>query len=123
MKNILIVEDNPSHLKLAVTLLEKAGYAVTGAANAEKGLLLAQQRRPELILMDIQLPGMGGIEAVQRLKQMDVTRDIPVIAVTAYLATYSEAEVFAVGCAAIIAKPYHYKDFLDAIAAALGGKP
>ncbi|TAN79872.1 MAG: response regulator [Gallionella sp.] len=121
MKTILIIEDNPSHMRLAELLLEKSGYAVLGAACAEAGMQLARERRPDLILMDIHLPDMDGLEATRWLKRADATRDIPVIAVTAYLAEHPEAEIRAAGCAATISKPYHYKDFLAAIGAALGG--
>ena len=120
MKTILIVEDNPAHMKLAVLLLQRSGYAVLTAADATAGLRLARERRPDLIVMDIQLPDLDGIEATRRLKADAATRDIPVIAVTAYLAQHPEQELLAAGCAAIIAKPYHYQDFLAAIAAALG---
>jgi len=120
MKTILIIEDNPDHMKLAVLLLEKFGYAVLSAANAETGIQLARERHPDLILMDIQLPDMDGLEATRRLKAADATRAIPVIAVTSYLSEHPEADTLAAGCAAMIAKPYHYKDFLAAIRAALG---
>ncbi len=120
MKTILIVEDNPSHMKLATALLTKSGYAVLEAADAETGIELARKRQPDLVLMDIQLPGMDGLEATRRLKADAATRAIPVIAVTAYLAEHPEQETLAAGCAAIIAKPYHYKDFLAAIGAVLG---
>jgi len=120
MKTLLIVEDNPAHMKLAALLLARAGYEVLSARDAATGLRLARERRPDLVLMDIQLPDLDGIEATRRLKADTATRDIPVIAVTAYLAQHSEQELLAAGCAAIIAKPYHYKDFLAAIAGALG---
>jgi two-component system cell cycle response regulator DivK len=120
MKTILIVEDNPSHMKLASALLSKSGYAVLAAADAESGIALARAKRPDLILMDIQLPGMDGLAATRRLKADAATRDIPVIAVTAYVAAHPERDILATGCAAIIAKPYHYKDFLAAIGAVLG---
>jgi two-component system cell cycle response regulator DivK len=120
MKTILIIEDSSPHLKLAAQLLEKSGYAALKAESAAAGLQLAREQRPALILMDIQLPDMDGLEATRLLKQADATRDIPVIAVTAYLAGHPEAEMLAAGCTAVIAKPYHYKDFLAAIRTALG---
>jgi len=120
MKTILIIEDNPAHMKLAALLLEKSGYAVLSAADAETGLQLARERRPDLIIMDLQLPGMNGLEATRRLKQADATHAIPVIAVTSYLSEHPEADILAAGCIAMISKPYHYKDFLAAISAALG---
>lgn len=120
MKTLLVVEDNPAHLKLAKLLLEKAGYAVLAASDAETGLRLAREARPDLVVMDIQLPGMDGLAATRLLKQDAATRAIPVLAVTAYLAAHPERDILAAGCRAIIAKPYHYQDFLAAVAAALG---
>jgi len=80
---ILIVEDNPANLKLGVFLLQSAGHAVLTATDAETGLTLAQDKQPHLILMDIQLPGMDGLEAIALLKLNEATRNIPVIALTA----------------------------------------
>lgn len=119
MTTILLVEDNPAHMKLAGLLLQRAGYHVISAADAAGGLQLAHEWRPDLVLMDIQLPGMDGLEATRRLKAADATRDIPVIAVTAFLAEHPEGEIRAAGCAGMIAKPYHYKSLLAAIEAAL----
>ncbi|TAJ95059.1 MAG: response regulator [Gammaproteobacteria bacterium] len=119
MKTILIIEDNPKHLRLAATLLGKSGYAVLEATDAEAGLPLARLRIPDLILMDLQLPGMDGLKATGRLKEDPATRGIPVIAVTSYMPEHPQTEILAVGCAAVIAKPYHYKEFLDIIGALL----
>lgn len=122
MKTILIVEDNPSHLKLATLLMERFGYAVLGAVDADAGLLLAREKHPDLILMDIQLPGMDGLEATRELKRDAATRDIPVIAVTSYLAEHPEQEARAAGCAGFIAKPYHHAELRAAVEAALGNQ-
>ena len=81
MARILVVEDNPANLKLAVFLLESAGHEVISATNAEAGLALAREKSPNLILMDIQLPGMDGLEATGILMGDVATRGIPVIAV------------------------------------------
>ena len=83
MAKILIVEDNPANMKLAVFLLQSAGHAVLSATDAEAGLTLARDELPDLILMDIQLPGIDGLEAIVLLKQDQATRAIPVIALTA----------------------------------------
>ena len=120
MTTILIIEDNHSHLKLATLLLKRTGYEVLGAADAIEGLRIAREKRPDLILMDIQLPGMDGLTATRELKQDATTRSIPVIAVTAYLAEFSERDVRAAGCAGFIAKPYHHAELLAAVKAALG---
>ena len=83
MATILVIEDNPANMKLAVFMLESAGYSVRSATDAEAGLTLARKERPDLILMDIQLPGMDGLSATVQLKQDPQTRAIPVIALTA----------------------------------------
>lgn len=119
MKTILIVEDNPSHMRLAADLLKRSGYAVLQAGDGASGLRLASEQLPDLVLMDIQLPDMDGLDATRALKADAATRHIPVIAVTAYLDGHPEETAVAAGAAGIIAKPYHYKDFLAAVAAAL----
>lgn len=121
MAKILIVEDNTLNMRLAVAVLKNAGHEPVQACNAEVGIDLARRERPALILMDIQLPGMDGLAATRELKRDAATRDIPVIAVTAYLAEHSEEEVRAAGCAGFIAKPYHHAELLAAVKAALGG--
>ena len=83
MARVLIVEDNPANMTLAVFLLQSAGHTVLSATDAEAGLTLARDEQPNLILMDIQLPGMDGLEATALLKRDDATRAIPVIALTA----------------------------------------
>src|SRR5678816_1800875 len=83
MARVLIVEDNPTNMTLAVFLLQSVGHTVLSATDAEAGLTLARDEQPNLILMDIQLPGMNGLEATALLKRDDATRAIPVIALTA----------------------------------------
>src|SRR5580700_8099850 len=119
MATVLIVEDNPANMTLAVFLLESAGHTVISATNAEAGLTLARQEQPDLILMDIQLPGMDGLEATVLLKQDDATRAIPVIALTALAMKGDEERIRAAGCNGYIAKPLAYKDFLAVISAHL----
>lgn len=123
MATILIVEDNPTNMKLSSFLLESADYAVLTATSAEKGLTLAREKHPDLILMDIQLPGMDGLEATALLKAEDATRDIPVIALTALAMKGDEERILAAGCDGYIAKPLDYKDFLAVVAAALARAP
>jgi two-component system, cell cycle response regulator DivK len=119
MAKVLIVEDNPANMALAVFLLQSAGHAVLSATDAEAGLTLARDEQPNLILMDIQLPGMDGLEATQLLKRDEVTRAIPVIALTALAMKGDEERIRAAGCDGYIAKPLAYKDFLAVIAAQL----
>ncbi|MDB4964592.1 MAG: response regulator receiver [Myxococcales bacterium] len=122
MAKVLVVEDNAANMKLAVFLLGSAGHTVLGATDAEAGLTLARTERPNLILMDIQLPGMDGLQAIALLKQDDVTRAIPVIALTALAMKGDEERIRAAGCDGYIAKPIHYKSFLATIAAQLDPK-
>lgn len=119
MARILIVEDNPANMTLAVFLLKSAGYAILSATNAESGLAVARAERPDLILMDIQLPGMDGLQATALLKGDDATRAIPVIALTALAMKGDEERIRAAGCDGYIAKPLAYREFLATVSAQL----
>ncbi len=119
MAKILIVEDNPANMTLAVFLMQSVGHTVYSATDAEAGLTIAQSWQPELILMDIQLPGMDGLQATTLLKQSEATRAIPVIALTALAMKGDEERIRAAGCDGYIAKPIRYREFLAAIAARL----
>lgn len=119
MATVLVVEDNPANMTLATFLLKSAGYAVLSATDAEAGLALARREQPDLVLMDIQLPGMDGLEACAILKKSEATRDIPVIALTALAMKGDEERIRAAGCDGYIAKPLAYREFLATIAARL----
>jgi two-component system cell cycle response regulator DivK len=119
MARVLIVEDNEANLKLAKFLLESAGHVVSSAANAEIGLTMARAEQPDLILMDIQLPGMDGLEATGLLKRDATTCGIPVIALTALAMKGDEERIRTAGCDGYIAKPMGHRDFLATIAAQL----
>ena len=119
LATILIVEDNPDNMALVVLLLQSAGHTVLSAIDAEAGLTLARDELPNLILMDIQLPGMDGLEATALLKRDDATRAIPVIALTALAMKGDEERIRAAGCDGYIAKPMGIKEFLATIAAQL----
>ena len=123
MAKVLIVEDNPANMTLAIFLLESAGHAVIHATDAEAGLTLARDEQPDLILMDIQLPGMDGLEATALLKSDPSTRAIPVIALTALAMKGDEQRILAAGCDGYIAKPLAYKEFLATISAQLVKAP
>ena len=123
MATILVVEDNATNMKLSTFLLESADHTVIAATSAEIGLTLARETRPDLILMDIQLPGMDGLEATARLKREEATRSIPVIALTALAMKGDEERIRAAGCDGYIAKPLAYRDFLTVISAQLGTPP
>ena len=116
MASVLIIEDNPANMALAAFLLESAGHAVLRASDAEAGLLVAREQQPDLILMDIQLPGMDGLEATGMLKRNEATSAIPVIALTALAMKGDEQRIRAAGCDGYIAKPMRYQEFLATIA-------
>ncbi|MES2933975.1 MAG: response regulator [Pseudomonadota bacterium] len=115
MARILVIEDNPANMKLATLLLQTAGHTVLCAIDAETGLTLARLDQPDLILMDLQLPGMDGLTATALLKNDFVTRSIPVIALTAMVMKNDQEKSKAAGCNAYIAKPLRYKDLYAAI--------
>ena len=112
---ILIVEDNPRNLKLVRDTLQVKGYQTLETETAEEGLEVARARRPALILMDIQLPGMSGIEALQRLRADPVTRPIPVIAVTASVMPQDRTRILAAGFDGFQGKPISVKELLETI--------
>jgi two-component system, cell cycle response regulator DivK len=119
MAKVLVVEDNATNMTLAIFLLQSAGHTVFSAVDAEAGLTLARDEQPDLILMDIQLPGMDGLEATGLLKRDATTRAIPVIALTALAMKGDEERIRAAGCDGYIAKPMRYQEFLATIGARL----
>jgi two-component system cell cycle response regulator DivK len=119
MAKILVVEDDATSMKLAVFLLQSAGHTVLSATDAEAGLTLARDERPGLILMDIELPGLDGLDAISLLKRDETTRGIPIVALTALAMKGDEERIRAAGCDGYIAKPMLYKEFLAAVAAQL----
>ncbi len=123
MAKILVVEDNPTNIALTIFLLESAGHTVISASDAEAGLTLARDQQPSLILMDIQLPGMDGLQATALLKRDEATRAIPVIALTALAMKGDEERIRAAGCDGYIAKPLAYRDFLAVISEQLASPP
>ncbi|MDP9279808.1 MAG: response regulator [Gemmatimonadota bacterium] len=123
MAKVLVVEDNPANMTLATFLLQSAGHSVLSARDAETGLALARVEQPDLVLMDIQLAGMDGLEATALLKSDPSTRAIPVIALTALAMKGDEQRILAAGCDGYIAKPLAYKEFLATISAQLVKAP
>lgn len=115
MACILVIEDNAANMKLACLLLHNAGHAVLCAVDAETGLTLARTAHPDLILMDIQLPGMDGLAATALLKQDAATTAIPVIALTAMAMKADHEKSRAAGCDLYIAKPLRYQELYLAI--------
>jgi two-component system cell cycle response regulator DivK len=122
MAKVLIIEDNVTNMKLAVVLLESAGHSVVVATSAETGLTLAREQQPDLILMDIQLPGMDGLEATAILKGDQATHSIRVVALTALAMKGDEERIRLAGCDGYVAKPLRYKEFLATICAQLAAR-
>jgi len=119
---VLVIEDTPANMKLVSMLLEHTGYAVLQATDAASGIALAREHHPQLILMDMQLPGMDGLEATRLLKTDPATQDIKVVALTAFAMKGDEQRMLHAGCDGYIAKPIQYQDFLVQVARLLEGE-
>lgn len=116
MATLLVIEDNAANMKLATMVLQAAGHTAITATTAESGVVMARERRPDLILIDIQLPGMDGLAATALLKADQATQAIPVIAMTALAMKGDEQRILAAGCDGYVAKPLDYRSFLATIA-------
>jgi two-component system cell cycle response regulator DivK len=123
MPRILLVEDNDMNRDMLSRRLIRSGYEVSLAVDGQQGADMALSEQPDLILMDIQLPGMDGLEATAVLKSDDTTRAIPVIALTALAMKGDEERILAAGCDGYIAKPLEYKEFLAKVGRRLDGGP
>ena len=119
---ILIVDDNPVNLKLLRVLLRAEGYAITTATDAEEACAVLAGHHPRLILMDLQLPGMDGLELTRRLKADPITQDITILALTAYAMTGDAERARAAGCDGYLAKPIDTRHLEEAVARCLGTK-
>ena len=119
MSLILIVEDNDKNLKLVRDVLQVKGYETIEAGTAEDGIALARSRKPDLVLMDIQLPGMNGIDALKVLRADADTARIPVIAVTASVMQQDRNLITEAGFDGYIGKPINLKEFIDTVRAML----
>ena len=115
-ERVLIVEDNQMNLELARDLLEMSGYLVQHAETAELGIQVAKAELPDLILMDISLPGMDGLEATRLLKADSATQDVPVIALTAHAMKGEQERSLAAGCVGYISKPIDTREFAKEVA-------
>lgn len=122
-ERVLIVDDNPVNLKLIRVLLQGEGYDVRTAADAEEALGLLERFSPEIILMDIQLPGMDGLTLTRRLKASPATRDIVVLALTAYAMKGDEQRVLDAGCDGYVAKPVDTRTLPQVVATYLDHRP
>jgi two-component system, cell cycle response regulator DivK len=111
-RTIMIVEDYDDTRYLLKRLLESKGYRVLEAVNGQEAVEIAQTEHPDLILMDLDLPILDGIEATQHLRQQSATKSVPIVAVTAYPMSYTHVKAFAKGCNEYLSKPIDF-DELD----------
>ena len=115
-KTILVIEDNQLNMKLVKTLLQIEKHQVLEAMTAENGLEIAKERLPDLILMDIQLPGMNGLEATRIIKEDPELKAIPVVALTSFAMQGDEEKAINAGCAGYITKPIDTREFAKTLA-------
>ncbi|MDQ3774821.1 MAG: response regulator [Pseudomonadota bacterium] len=115
MKVVLIVEDNDKNMKLARDVLQAKGYATIEAVNGEDGVRLARERNPDLVLMDIRLPGISGIEAFAALRADPKTSSIPVVALTASVTPTDRTHITQAGFDAFLAKPMVLRELVDTV--------
>jgi two-component system cell cycle response regulator DivK len=108
-RRILVVEDNPKNLKLVRDVLQYSGYEVIEATSGEDGVLLAREERPDLILMDLQLPGIDGTEALRQIREDGSVNGVPVVAVTAFAMNEDRDRAFAAGFDGYVQKPISVK--------------
>ena len=121
MYKVLIIEDNEKNLKLFRLILDSNGYQSLIARNGEEGIQVAEDQNPDLILMDIQMPILGGVDALRAIRTNEKTKTIPVIATTAYAMKGDKETFLDFGFEAYISKPIRIKDFLDTIENVLHG--
>ena len=121
MSVILIVEDNEKNMKLARDVLQSRGYTTLEAVTGEEGVRLGLERKPDLVLMDIHLPGMSGIEALKALRASEATRTIPVLAFTASVMPQDRHQITSAGFDGFLSKPIDLKEFAVTIAEKLAG--
>ncbi len=114
-KTILVVEDNELNMKLVRDLLTIGKYSTLEAKDAEVGLQLAHEHQPDLILMDIQLPGMDGLEATRMIREDPVLKNVPVVALTSYAMQGDEDKAKDAGCSGYMSKPIDTRRFLETV--------
>ena len=109
-KNVMVVEDNEKNRKLMRVVLKAKGYNIIEASTGEEALNLLKNQKPDIILMDIQLPGIDGLTLIKQIKASVVTKDIPIIAVTAYAMKGDEQKILDTGCNAYVSKPINTQE-------------
>ncbi|MGV7225108.1 MAG: response regulator [Nitrospinales bacterium] len=114
-KTILVVEDNELNMKLVKGLISIGKYRMLQAPDAESGIQLIREQRPDLVLMDIQLPGMDGLSATKILKEDPNLKDMPIVALTSYAMEGDKEKAMEAGCAGYIAKPIDTRNFLETL--------
>ena len=114
-ETVLVIEDNEMNMKLARSLLQIGNYRILEAIDAENGIQLARGHHPDLILMDIQLPGMDGLTAIRKIKNDPKVKDITIVALTSYAMEGDEKKAMDAGCAGYIAKPIDTRSFLETL--------
>ena len=119
-KTVLIVEDNPVHAKMIKDVLKVKGFDAVHVPSGEEAHALARDLRPDLVVMDIQLPGLSGIEVTKAIKADDDMKGIPVIAVTAFASKRNQNEIRDAGCIDILTKPFSLPDLIEIVAKYLG---
>ena len=119
-KRILAIEDHEENRRILRLLLQSAGFEMIEALTGEDGVAMAEKERPDLILMDIQLPGLDGYEATRRIKANPDLRHIPIIVVTSYALSGDDVKVFEAGCDAYVTKPFVPRELLAKIRGFLG---
>jgi CheY-like chemotaxis protein len=122
-ERVLVIDDNAVNRRLLQVLLHSRGYEVREAASAPEAFAALAEKRPDIILMDIRLPGMDGLMATRKLKADPATRDIPVVAVTSYAMKGDEETAREAGCCAYVTKPLDKTLFLETVARMLQGPP
>ena len=114
-KTILVVEDNELNMKLVKGLIKIGNYDMLEAVDAESGIQLVREQRPDLVLMDIQLPGMDGLSATKIIKKDPSLKDIPIVALTSYAMQGDKEKALEAGCTGYIAKPIDTRKFLETV--------
>ncbi len=122
MRIVLVIEDNKDNLKIVTYALQRAGYTVIAAESGEDGFKLALQEKPFFILMDINLPGMDGLETTKRIRASEANGNIPIIAITSYAMSGDRERILAAGCNGYIEKPIDPITIVEQIHKLLGKK-
>ncbi len=115
MKRILVVEDNEDNIRLVRFMLEKSGYEVIEARDGAEGVALAVKEKPDLVIMDLQLPDIDGLEATKRIRASEADREIPIVALTSFAMAGDRERALAAGCTGYIEKPINPDTFIAEI--------